>query len=52
MDPVIVNMEKNTPLISLSWENINVNTPGKKSKNLLFFKTKGVESKHIVKNGK
>ena len=45
-------MDNGNPLITLTWENINVHTPGKQPRNLLIFKTKGVNSKHIVKNGK
>lgn len=49
--PVRISMEQNTPLITLSWENINVHTPGEKARNWPIFKSEGSPSKHIVKNG-
>lgn len=49
LDPVVINMDKNTPLISLSWEDINVHTPGEKPRRICG--SEGVEPKHIVKNG-
>ena len=46
-------MEQNAePLITLSWENINVYTPGEKARKLPLCGTEGTPSKHIVKNGK
>jgi hypothetical protein len=49
--PVVINMDKNTPLISLSWENINVYTQGKKARNFPICGREAIEPKHIVKNG-
>lgn len=49
--PISIKMDNGNPLITLTWENVNVHTPGKQPRNLLLFKTKGIQSKHIVKHG-